>query len=160
MLFSRSIFKDEQAETAITHMIFFIAAVVLAMGVVSVLSVNVQSISGATSASSKVISDQLRTDITVINDPDTVPYRNSEYYTFYAKNTGKSELNIDYVNLILDGILIPPENVTAVVLDGDVMWRPGDVLAINVTTSELSSGDHSVRVISENGKSDSMSFKT
>ena len=55
MLFSRSIFKDEQAETAITHMIFFIAAVVLAMGVVSVLSVNVQSISGATSASSKVI---------------------------------------------------------------------------------------------------------
>jgi flagellar protein FlaG len=160
MLFPRSISKDEKAETAITHMIFFIAAVVLAMGVVAVLSVNVQSISGATSASSKVISDQLRTDITVINDPDTVPYRNNEYYTFYAKNTGKSELNIDYVNLILDGILIPPENLTTSVLDGDVMWRPGDVLNINVTTSQLSSGDHSVRVVTENGKSDSMRFKT
>ena len=160
MLFPRSISKNEQAETAITHMIFFIAAVVLAMGVISVLSVNVQSISGATSANSKVISDQLRTDITVINDPDAVPYRGSAYYTFYAKNTGRSELSIDYVNLILDGILIPPEDVNAVVLDGDVMWRPGDVLAINVTISQLSSGDHSVRVISENGKSDSMSFKT
>ena len=160
MLFSRSIYKDEQAETAITHMIFFIVAIVLAMGVVSVLSVNIQSISGATSASSKVISDQLRTDITVINDPDMVPYRNGEYYTFYAKNTGKSELNIDYVNLILDGVLILPENLTISVLDGDVMWRPGDVLAINVTTSQLSSGDYSVRVVTENGKSDSMRFKT
>ncbi len=160
MLFPRSISKDEKAETAITHMIFFIAAVVLAMGVVAVLSVNVQSISGATSASSKVISDQLRTDITVINDPDTVPYRNNKYYTFYAKNTGKSELNIDYVNLILDGVLIPPANLTISVLDGDVMWRPGDVLNINVTTSKLSPGDHSVRVVTENGKSDSMRFKT
>ncbi|HJH29559.1 MAG TPA: flagellar protein G [Methanosarcinaceae archaeon] len=159
MLFSRSIYKNEQAETAITHMIFFIVAIVLAMGVVSVLSVNVQSISGATSASSKVISDQLRTDITIINDPDMVPW-NSEYYTFYAKNTGKSELNIDYVNLVLDGILIPPENMNAVVLDGYVIWRPGDVLAINVTTSPLSPGDHSVCVVTENGKSDSMRFKT
>ena len=160
MSFSRSIYNDEHAETAMTHMIFFIAAVILAMGVVSVLSVNVQSISGAPSASSKVISGQLRTDITVINDPNTVPYMNSEYYTFYAKNTGKSELNIDYVDLVLNGVLIPPQNLTADVLDGDVMWRPGDVLIINVTTSQLSSGDHSVRVITENGKSDSMSFKT
>jgi flagellar protein FlaG len=106
MLFSRTIFKDERAETAITHMIFFIAAVILAMGVVSVLSVNVQSISGATTAGSKIMSDQLRTDITIINDPNEIPYINNENYTFYVKNTGRSELNIDYVNVILDGVLI------------------------------------------------------
>ncbi|MCL7410605.1 MAG: flagellar protein G [Methanosarcinaceae archaeon] len=160
MLFSRTIFKDERAETAITHMIFFIAAVVLAMGVVAVLSTNVQSISGATTAGSKVMSDQLRTDITIINDPNEVPYINNENYTFYVKNTGRSELNIDYVNIILDGVLIQSNNQDITVLDGDVVWRPGDVLGINVTISQLSSGDHSVRVVSENGKSDAMNFIT
>ena len=158
MLFSRTIFKDERAETAITHMIFFIAAVVLAMGVVSVLSTNVQSISGATTVGSKVMSDQLRTDITIINDPNEVPYINNENYTFYVKNTGRSELNIDFVNVILDGILIQSNNQDVAVLDGGAVWRSGDVLGVNVTTSQLSSGDHSVRVVSENGKSDSMNF--
>ena len=158
MLFSRTIFKDERAETAITHMIFFIAAVILAMGVVSVLSTNVQSISGATTVGSKVMSDQLRTDITIINDPNEVPYINNENYTFYVKNTGRSELNIDFVNVILDGILIQSNNQDVAVLDGGAVWRSGDVLGVNVTTSQLSSGDHSVRVVSENGKSDSMNF--
>lgn len=158
MLFSRTIFKDERAETAITHMIFFIAAVILAMGVVSVLSVNVQSISGATIAGSKVMSDQLRTDITIINDPNEVPYINNENYTFYVKNTGKSELNIDYMNVILDGVLIQPSNQTETVLGGGMMWRPGDVVVIDVTINQLSAGDHSVNIVSENGKSDSMSF--
>ena len=160
MLFSRTIFKDERAETAITHMIFFIAAVILAMGVVSILSINTQSISGATTVGSKVMSDQLRTDITIINDPNEVPYINNENYTFYVKNTGRSELNIDYVNIILDGILIQSSNQAVTVLDGGTVWRPGDVLGVNVTISQLSSGDHSVRVVSENGKSDAMNFIT
>ncbi|MDO9517084.1 MAG: flagellar protein G [Methanosarcinaceae archaeon] len=158
MLFSRTIFRNERAETAITHMIFFIAAVILAMGVVSVLSTNVQSISGATLAGSKVMSDQLRTDITIINDPNEVPYINNESYMFYVKNTGRSELNIDYVNVILDGILIQSNNQAVTILEGGAVWRPGDVLGINVTINQLSSGDHSVRVVSENGKSDAMNF--
>ena len=158
MLFSRSISKDEKAETAITHMIFFIAAVILAMGVVSVLSTNIQSISGASATSSKVMSDQLRTDITIINDPNVVPYASNEY-TFYVKNTGRSELTAYYMNVVLDGVLIQSSDLTTDVLDGDVMWRPGDVLVMNVTTSSpLSVGDHSVRVVTENGKADSMNF--
>ena len=47
------------------------------------------------------------------------------------------------------------------VIDGDVMWRPGDVLVVNVTmSSALSTGDHRVKMAAENGKSGSMSFKT
>ena len=98
--------------------------------------------------------------MTIINDLNEVPYINNENYTFYVKNTGRSELNIDYVNIILDGILIQSSNQAVTVLDGGTVWRPGDVLGVNVTISQLSSGDHSVRVVSENGKSDAMNFIT
>jgi flagellar protein FlaG len=46
--------------------------------------------------------------------------------------------------------------------DGDVIWRPGDVLIINVITdpSPLNEGDHRILVAAENGKSGGMSFIT
>jgi len=159
---SGKFFADRTGETAITHMIFFIAAVVIAMGVIAVLSVNIQSITGATYAGSKVLSDQMRTDITIINDPEIIPYDSYEKrYTFYAKNTGESELNTEFVTILIDGVLIEPSNVQSEVIDGDVMWRPGDVLVVNVTmSSSLSIGDHRVKIAAENGKSGSMSFKT
>lgn len=153
---------DKAGETAITHMIFFIAAVIIAMGVVAVLSVNVQSLTGATYVGNKVLSDQIRTDITIINDPEIIPYNSYEKrYTFYAKNTGVSELNTEFITILVDGMLIEPSDVQSSVIDGDVVWRPGDVLVVNVTmSSALSHGDHRVQITAENGKSGSMSFIT
>lgn len=155
-------FADRKGETAITHMIFFIAAVVIAMGVVTVLSVNIQSLTGASYLGSKVLSDQIRTDITIINDPEVIPYDIYEKrYTFYAKNTGASELNTEFITVLVDGMLIEPSDMHSSVIDGDVVWRPGDVLVVNVTmSSTLSTGDHRVKIAAENGKSGSMSFKT
>jgi flagellar protein FlaG len=155
-------FADRTGETAITHMIFFIAAVAISMGVIVVLSVNVQSLTGATYSGSKVLSDQIRTDITIINDPEIIPYDSYEKrYTFYAKNTGDSELNTEFITIMVDGILMEPSDVQSNIIDGDVVWRPGDVLVVNVTmSSAFSTGDHRVKIAAENGKSGSMSFKT
>jgi len=155
-------FADRTGETAITHMIFFIAAVVIAMGVVAVLSVNIQSLTGATYSGSKVLSDQIRTDISIINDPEIVPYDSFEKrYTFYAKNTGSSELNTEFITVLVDGMLIEPSDVQVSIIDGDVVWRPGDVLVVNVTVSSaLSPGDHRVMIAAENGKAGYMSFRT
>jgi flagellar protein FlaG len=156
------LYVDKTAETAITHMILFIAAVIIAMGVITVLSTNIQSLTGATYLGSKFLSDQIRTDITIINDPEIVPYDSYEKrYTFYAKNTGVSELNTEFITILVDGMLIEPSNLQTSVIDGDVVWRPGDVLVVNVTMpSALSSGDHRVMIVAENGKSASLSFKT
>jgi flagellar protein FlaG len=156
------LFADVTGETAITHMIFFIAAVVIAMGVVAVLSVNIQSLTGATHSGSKVLSDQIRTDITIINDPEIVPYDSfGKRYTFYAKNTGISELNTEFITVLVDGVLIEPADMQVSIIDGDVLWRPGDVLVVNVTmSSSLSPGDHRVMIAAENGKGSYMSFKT
>ncbi|MDK2825343.1 flagellar protein FlaG [Methanolobus vulcani] len=155
--------KDTGAETAVTHMIFFIAAMVLAISVVVLISGNVQSMIASSSASSKLVSQQMRTDITIVNDPEIIPYDGvSGKYTFYAKNTGKTELAPEYVTVLVDGILIEPVDVNAALTDGDIVWRPGEILTLNVTTnpSPLEIGDHRVLVAADNGKSGAMSFKT
>jgi flagellar protein FlaG len=159
----KTLLKDTGAETAVTHMIFFIAAMVLAISVVVLVSGNVQSMVSSSSASSKIVSEQMRTDITIVNDPEIIPYDNvSGKYTFYAKNTGKTELAPEYVTVLVDGILLEPASVDAALTDGDVVWRPGDILQLNVTTtpSPLDEGDHRVLIAADNGKSGAMSFKT
>ncbi|WP_340819099.1 flagellar protein G [Methanolobus sp. WCC4] len=155
--------EDSGAETAITHMIFFIAAIILAISAVALITADVQSLVSSSGASSRLLSEQMRTDITIINDPETIPFDNStQKYTFYAKNTGKTELVPDYVTVLVDGILIDPSDVDLSLDDGDIMWRPGYVLTMNVTTtpSPLGSGDHRIQVAAENGKSGAMSFET
>ncbi len=159
----KALLNDTGAETAITHMIFFIAAMVLAISVVALVSADVQSMISSSGASSKLLSEQMRTDITVINDPEVIPYNNvSTKYTFYAKNTGNTELVPEYVTVLVDGIMIEPVDVDIELMDGDVIWRPGEILTLNVTTtpSPLESGDHRILIAAENGKSGSMSFKT
>jgi flagellar protein FlaG len=63
--------------------------------------------------------------------------------------------------VLVDGILVEPGNMEVEILDGDVMWRPGDILVLHVTPvpSPLEPGDHRILVAAENGKSGSMSFK-
>ncbi|ETA67474.1 MAG: archaeal flagellar protein FlaG [Methanolobus sp.] len=158
-----TLLKDTGAETAVTHMIFFIAAMVLAISVVVLISGNVQSMIASSSASSKILSEQMRTDITIVNDPEIIPYDGgSGKYTFYAKNTGKTELAPEYVTVLVDGIFIEPVDVNAALTDGDIVWRPGEILTLNVTTtpSPLEAGDHRVLVAADNGKSGAMNFKT
>src|SRR3972149_5513376 len=90
----------------ITQLIFFIAAIVIAVGVIGVVTVNVQSISASYGMNSKTLADQLKTDITIINDPGAIPKTQvgTQYrYHFYVKNTGKSTLDPTSVNLFING---------------------------------------------------------
>jgi len=158
-----SLLENTGAETAVTHMIFFITALLLAISVVVLISGNVQSMISSSGASSKLVSEQMRTDITIVNDPEIIPFDNDTgKYTFYAKNTGKTELAPEYVTILVDGILIEPADADVGLVDSDVVWRPGDILTLNVTTkpSPLETGDHRVLVAADNGKSGAMSFKT
>ncbi len=151
------------AGTSATHMIFFIAAIVIAIGVVGVVTVNVQSLSSSTNIGSKVLSNQIKTDITIINDPFIIPFDGTNY-TFYVKNTGATELTPSLVNILLNGSM---DTVDAWrILDRNdntweaqaPVWKPGDVLEINISAS-LPSGDHYLKVACENGESDSIRFK-
>ncbi len=88
------------AGTSATHIIFFIVSVVISLGVAGALFMNVQSISNAATAGSKTLSEQLKTDITVINDPDSIP-NSSGVYTFYVKNTGQVDLSAAHITVLI-----------------------------------------------------------
>ncbi|WP_445475032.1 flagellar protein G [Methanococcoides methylutens] len=153
--------KDRKAETAITHMIFFIAAIIIAMTVIVVMTSNVQSLTGATASSSKVLSEQIKTDITIISDPEIIPYNSTlKEYTFYAKNTGRTDLDTEYIDVFIDGLHVDPQNLELEFFEPDVLWQPGNTLVIDVkVTTEMTEGDHRILIAAENGKSDSMDFR-
>ncbi len=145
------------AGTSATELIFFITSVVIALSVVGGVFLNIESISTASVIGSRTLTEQLRTDITIINDPDQIPY-SSNHYTFYVKNTGNQELGTQYVNVIIDGTIISESSLNKTIVNGDSMWFQGDILSINATTS-LGTGNHNIRIITENGVEDTFSFR-
>lgn len=146
------------AGSSATQMIFFITSVIIALSVVGAIFLNIQSISTSVIVAGKTLTEQLRTDITIINDPESIP-NSSGNYTFYVKNTGKEELGIQYINVLIDGSLISDNNLNKTIIGSDPMWLTGDVLIINATTS-LQAGSHNLRIITENGIEDTFSFRT
>ena len=147
------------AGASATQMVFFIASIIIALSVVGALFMNVQSLSSAVIIGSKTLTEQLKTDITVINDPEIIPNPGGIYYTFYVKNTGVQELDAKYINVIIDGNIISETDLNKTIIEGDQTWLTGDVLMINATVSLLS-GNHNLRVITSNGIEDMFPFRT
>lgn len=143
------------ADTSATHMIFFIAAVIIALSVTGALFLNIQSLTSALTTSSKTLSSQLKTDIKIINDPEIIPNSGGSF-TFYVKNIGKEDLYPGQINVIINGSLVT--NINTDIIEGDTMWISGDVLRINAMVS-LPSGSHNIRVITDNGIEDSFNFR-
>ena len=146
------------AETSSTHLIFFIVAMIIAGGVVSVIYTNVNTITRSSGEGAARLSEQLRTDITIINDPANIP-KSGNNYTFYVKNTGKSTLSHSFINVIINGQMVPDSNVTKTVVDGITVWRPSEVLKIEVTYSSMLF-ENKIRIITENGIEDTLEFTT
>lgn len=145
------------AGTSATQLIFFITSVIIALSVVGGLFMNIESISSAAIIGSKTLSSQLKTDITVINDPEIIPYSSGKY-TFYVKNTGIEEIDKNYTNVLINGTLISESNLNKTIVSGGTIWQAGDILKIIVTVT-LPSGSHTLRIITSNGIVDNFPFR-
>ena len=147
------------AETSSTHLIFFIVAMIIAAGVAGVIYTNVNAVANATQSAGNTLSQQLQTDITIINDPGNIP-KSGDIYTFYVKNTGKSTLTTELVSVLINGVYIPDDDVQKTVIGGGTttVWRTSEVLQLDVTYASMPSGDNNLRLITENGVDDSFEF--
>ncbi|MCZ7392235.1 MAG: flagellar protein G [Candidatus Methanoperedens sp.] len=156
------------AGESITTLIFFIATIIIAVGVIGVIKINVNSITASYSLSGSTQEDRIKTQITIINDPTNIP--NSSWsdglgryynYSFYVINTGKSALDPRSVNMFIDGNYVDTSGKWKVV-NGGSTWYPTYVLSLNYTTSNtnpLPSGDHTLRVVAGNGVFDTIPFR-
>lgn len=136
--------------TSATHIIFFIASVVIAGGFIGVAASVILNISNGIQDRGDMISHQLSEDFKIINDPQRMT---NNPVILYLKNTGKIALSVQHITVLVDGISanysLENENVT---------WNPGVTITLYVNV-ELQPGTHVVKVILDDGLSKSFTFE-
>ncbi|MFB6146726.1 MAG: flagellar protein G [Halobacteriaceae archaeon] len=148
------------ASVSSSHLIIFIASLLVAASVAGTVTDSVSELGSALEARSLDESAEIRTDVEVISDPASPVYNRSgdENVTLLVKNTGVRELPADgdKVDLILDGEYRTGVNVT--VVDG-ADWSEGNVARVTVEAPGLDAGDHRVKLIL-NGDEEVFEFRT
>ncbi|MFC4360161.1 flagellar protein G [Halobium salinum] len=134
------------ASVSVSHLILFIASLIVAGSVAGTLMTGVDRLGSAIEDESLDVSKQVRTDIEVISDSGSAVYdtNNEGNITLYVKNTGSRNLPPDGTGLdvLVDGQYATDTSLT--LLDGD--WDTGDVVELQISTT-LSPGDHRVKLI-------------
>lgn len=148
------------ASVSISHMVIFIASIVVASSVAVTVTQEATRVTSALDDSGQDVSRQLRTDVQVISDPGSTVYNASgaENVTLLVKNTGSASLpdDADRVDVIVDGEY--RSDVSLTVLGGSV-WEPGAVVRLNVSTPDLGPGDHRVKIVVPGGET-TFEFRT
>jgi flagellar protein FlaG len=136
------------ASASASHLILFIASLMVAASVAGTFTSSVNQISSAIDDQSYDISGDIKTDVEVISDPAGPIYdRNgNQNVTLLVKNTGSNDLpaTARNVDVILDGQYATDVHLT--VLD-EAQWSPGAVARLNVSGQALNAGDHRVKVV-------------
>lgn len=149
------------ASVSASHLILFVASMVIAAGVAGTLTNEVSRVSGAIDDFGVEVSDDIRSDIEIISDAGSPVWDTdgAENVTLLVKNTGSTELPTDpgAVDVLLDGEFQSPVSIT--VLDGSE-WTSNAVVRIEFDASELGagSGDHRVKVV-VNGDAEVFTFR-
>lgn len=131
------------ASVSVSQLILFIAAMLVAASVAGLLTSTVNDIGDAIEDQGLATSDDIRSDITIINDAGATE-NTSGNVTLYVKNTGSSDLSTQPADI---DILINGEFVTGVgsgritLLDGAEIWSEGDVLEIVVDVTSVQIND-------------------
>lgn len=145
---------------ASSQLIFFIAATVVAIGAVGVMTTVIYDFNTQIGIKGKALSEALTTDITVVNDPANVQATSSSgtwKVTLYVKNTGTRELDPTQLTVFYDGQYV--SYATPTYPGGDTAWRPGVVVQLVVTVgSTQPTGDHAFRVVADGGRFDEFNF--
>ncbi len=134
--------------TSATHIIFFIASVVLAASFVSVAALTIISISNGIEDRVDMIAKQLSEDFEIINDPTRMT---NNPVILYLKNTGKVPLSTEHITVLIDGLYVNNTNVSS------DLWLPGDTITVTLYVN-LTAGEHVAKVILEDGLSKTFYF--
>jgi len=128
-----------------SHLILFIASMMVAASVAGVFTNSIGQLSGALSEQGLDVSSDVRTDVEIISDSGSDAIYADGTITLYVKNTGSERLAADpgQMDIFVDGQFATDYTVTRV--DGSGAWRPGSVVRIDITQS-LNSGDHRVQI--------------
>lgn len=150
------------ASVSISHMVIFIASLVIAAGVVGTMTTGVDRVNSAIDDGSIDASEQLRTDLTVISDAGSEVYDAQEdTLTLLVKNTGTQPLPPDGAKLdvLVNGQYVVPDDLETEVVNGpNDAWSRSEVLRLEIHEQALEEGDHRVH-LTINGEEETFRFR-
>ena len=137
------------------HVIFFVAAVIVAGAVSGVFIAITMDVSSSLSERGDRLQEQLDTDFEIINDPNNIP-SSGGYYIFYLKNIGGATLitTNETFHIFLDGDIIDKEYYNFSTNETQI----GEVAILYIATSQIGSGDHTLRVVGLQAVDDELIF--
>ncbi|MDZ5811073.1 flagellar protein G [Halorubrum sp. AD140] len=161
------------ASVPVSHLILFIASLVIAAGVVGTITTGVDRVSGAVEDAGLDATEQLRTDVTVISDASAGVYNESgeENVTLLIKNTGTYRLAPDGsgLDVMFDGAYVPRDATEGELVSAGsgAAWSRGDVLRLTIDVSRLDGTDEGLEpgtdhrvYITVNGDEELFQFRT
>jgi flagellar protein FlaG len=139
-----------------THVIFFIAAVIVAGIVSGVFIAETMNITTSLSNRGDRVKEQLDTDFAIINDPNIIP-KPGDYYIFYLKNIGGMSLvtTNQTFQVFIDGEIIGVANYyfsTASI--------PREGVTDLYIKATVATGDHILRVVGPQAVDEEFTFIT
>lgn len=143
-----------------SHLVIFIASIVVAAGVAGTLVTQVDRVSTSITDQSDGVSENIDTEIRIISDtgsPDAI-YDGSEL-TLYVKNTGERDLRPepDDIDVLVEGRFNTPDSVVRVDNGDETVWPPGAVVEVVVTT-DIDTTDPTRVTVSVNENEDTIRF--
>ncbi|WP_299266887.1 flagellar protein G [Halorientalis sp.] len=140
------------ASVSVSHMILFIASIVIAASVAGVFTDSISQVSQAIDDRGLSVSENIRTDIEVISDSGSAAVYNEteNNVTIYVKNTGSRRLRTENggIDVLVDGRY--ETDFTVTLLNGADTWDQGDVVRLEIEPNDgsgLGNGDHRLKVI-------------
>ena len=127
-----------------THVVFFISAIIVAGAVSGVFMAATLDVTSSLSDRGERIQNQLDTEFSIVNDNENIPSANG-FYHFYLKNIGGSTLitTNETFHVFLDGDIIDTEHYNFSTNETQI----GEITILYIATSQIGSGDHSLRVV-------------
>jgi flagellar protein FlaG len=149
------------AGVSASHLIIFIASMMVAASVVGVFTDSVGQLSNAISEQGVDVSSDVRSDIEIISDSGSNAIYNvsgSENITLHVKNTGTEQLpaRADRLDIFVNGVY--QTDVTVSLLGGADVWSAGEVVLVEIS-EPLNPGDHRVKIV-VNGDEEVFEFRT
>ena len=151
------------ASVSASHLILFIASMMIAASVAGVFTNSIGQLSGAISEQGVDVSSEVRTDVEIISDSGSgaIYDSGSDTITLYVKNTGSEQLSVDpgVMDIFVNGQFATDYTVSRA--DGSGPWSPGTVVEVEINPPQGSPLSGDVRVqVTVNGDEEVFEFST
>jgi len=140
------------ASVSVSHLILFIASMLIAASVAGVFTSSVDELASAIDDRGVQVSENVRTDIEIISDSGSENIYNAdgqENVTLLVKNIGSNDLVVSdtQIDVLIDGEFKTSGEVSVELLGEGERWSPNEVVRIEVTVGSFEGGDHRAKVI-------------